>query len=153
MIVMGSDLKAGVDYIGVSAGAVIVNDKREFFLAKRSSGARDDHDKWEFPGGSIKLFETRQQAAIRNVKEKYGVEVSVIKQLGVYDVIDKKSGDHWLSTTYYCEYVAGTPRILQSDKCEEIGWFSLDEVKKLDISRISKLNLKDLNGIIIRDLR
>jgi hypothetical protein len=51
-------MKIGVHYIGVSAGAVIINNESKYFLAKRESGARDDIGKWEFLGGTIKFYET-----------------------------------------------------------------------------------------------
>lgn len=137
-------MKAGVDYIGVSAGAVIVNDDGKYFMAKRSSAARDDHGTWEFPGGTIELFETREAAAKRNVKRKYGFEIAVEEVLGVYDAIDKKAGDHWISTTFRCHYDSGQPKILDPTKCDQIGWFTLEEIKKLPLSRITKLNLADL---------
>lgn len=45
-------MKAGVDYIGVSVGALIINEKGEVFLSKRSLQARNERGKWEAPGGA-----------------------------------------------------------------------------------------------------
>ena len=67
-----------------------------------------------------------------------------MKTLGVYDVIDKIAGDHWLSTTFLCHNLSGVASINQPDKCDEIGWFDLETIEKLPLSRISKLNLMDL---------
>lgn len=137
-------MKVGLDYIGVSAGAVIRNGEGRYFLARRSNGARDDHGKWEFPGGTIKFYETREQAAKRNIAEKHGFNIAIDEPLGVYDVIDEGNRDHWISTTYLCHVVNGEAHIMQPDKCAEIGWFTLDEIAELDLSRISQLNLRDL---------
>ena len=137
-------MTVGVDYIGMSAGAVIVNDKGQYFMAKRSADARDDQGMWEFPGGTIKMYETREDAAVRNVRRKYGFEVAVDDVLGVYDVVDKKAGDHWISSTFRCHYISGEPQILDPKKCDEIGWFTLEEIKNLPLSRISRLNLVDI---------
>jgi len=38
-------------------------------------------------------METREDAMRRNIKDKYGMEVEVIKKLGVHDVIDHEQ-DH-----------------------------------------------------------
>lgn len=46
-------MKIGVEYIGVSAGAVIFNEEGKLFMAKRGAEARDDQGKWEFPGGPV----------------------------------------------------------------------------------------------------
>lgn len=132
----------------VSAGAVITNSEGKFFMAKRGENARDDQGKWEFPGGKVLPMETRENAMRRNIKEKYGMEVKIIKVLGVYDVIDEQAGDHWVSTTYFCNHASGEPQNLILNKCDEISWFSLEEIKNLPLSRITKLNLNDLNQLL-----
>lgn len=137
-------MRIGVDYIGVSAGAIIVNEDGKYFLAKRAGGARDDIGKWEFPGGSINFYETREEAARRNILDKHDLEITVERMLGAYDVIDKANKDHWISATYICKPTAGRPKIVNPEKCSDIGWFSLDELQKLDLSRITQLNVKDL---------
>lgn len=138
-------MKIGVDYIGVSAGAVISDADGRYFLARRGQAARDDVGLWEFPGGTVEFYETREAAVVRNVREKYGLDVEVEKLLGVYDVIDKSNKDHWLSTTYICHPVGGEARIVEPEKCIEIGWFKIAQVNQLPLSRISRLNLGDLN--------
>lgn len=137
-------MKMGRDYIGVSAGAVVKDDRGRYFLARRSQGARDDQGCWEFPGGSVRMSETREQAAIRIIFEKYNLQIEVERLLGVYDVIDRKQGDHWLSTTFMCHATGGDATILIPDSCDEIGWFRPGKMRTLDLSRISALNLKDL---------
>lgn len=124
-------MKIGVDYIGVSAGAVIFNEKGKIFMAKRSAQARDDQGKWEFPGGVVELFETREAAAKRNILEKYGIHIEVKKILEVYDVVDKAHNDHWVSTTYLCRWLKGEPKIMYPDKCTDIGWFTFSEAQRL----------------------
>jgi ADP-ribose pyrophosphatase YjhB (NUDIX family) len=137
-------MNIGIDYIGVSAGAIIKNNEEQYFLAKRGEKARDDQGLWEFPGGTINFYETREQAAKRNIYEKYHFEIGIDGLLGVYDVIDKIHADHWISTTYLCHVVQGTPQIMDKKKCADIRWFTLEEIKTLPISRISQLNLLDL---------
>lgn len=137
-------MRPGLDFIGVSAGAVIRNKADTYFLAKRGAMARDDQSLWEFPGGSVKLFEARETAVVRIIREKYGFAVAVISLLGVYEVIDTSQKDHWLSTTYLCEYVSGEPLIADTEKCEAIQWFDYSKLQHLDVSRITRLNMQDL---------
>lgn len=134
----------GHDYIGVSAGAVITNKEGKFFLAQRGPQARDDVGTWEFPGGSVHVFETRESAVTRIIHEKYGVTILVDSRLGVYDVIDETVGDHWLSTTYLAHIIDGQPRIVHPTKCTAIGWFTLGELQKLKLSRITTLNVTSI---------
>lgn len=148
-------MKIGIDYIGVSAGAVIVNSDGKYFLAKRAEGARDDIGKWEFPGGTVNFCETREDAAYRNMKEKHNIDIQIQSILGVYDVTDEVDKDHWVSTTYLCTLAPGSvPEITNSEKCSEIGWFSPNELQDLDLSRISLLNLRDLaSGKVFSDTK
>src|SRR4051812_4896001 len=104
-------MKIGKDFIGVSAGAVILNKAGEYFLTKRGLASRDDIGTWEFPGGAIEFYESRADAAKRNIHDKYNLIIEIDKLLGVYDVIDKENADHWISTTYVCHYKSGIPKI------------------------------------------
>jgi 8-oxo-dGTP diphosphatase len=45
-------MKQGIDYVGVSTGAMIFNEKEELFLSKRSNSVKNERGHWETPGGS-----------------------------------------------------------------------------------------------------
>lgn len=132
------------DFIGTSAGAIIYDEDGRIFVAQRWSKARDDQGLWEFPGWSIEKYETREGALRRIIDEKYGFEIEIIDLLGVYDVIDDQAGDHWISTTYRARYVRGEPRIREPEKCSGIWWYTLDTIQTMPLSRISEINLSDI---------
>ena len=67
-------MKIGIDYIGVSVGALIFNNKGEIFLNKRSQKARNAKGCWEAPGGAH-FAETREKAIKREIKEEFGVDI------------------------------------------------------------------------------
>lgn len=134
----------GRDYIGVSAGAVIFHSDGKILLAQRGGQARDDVGRWEFPGGSVRPFERREDTVKRVFLEKHGLEIEPTKLLGVYDVIDDAQGDHWVSTTYLGEVKSGVAKVMVPEKCLAIGWFALPEIEGLELSRITRLNLEDL---------
>ncbi len=50
-------MKKGIDYIGVAVGAMIKNDRGEFFLSKRSQNTKNERGCWEFPGGGVEFGE------------------------------------------------------------------------------------------------
>jgi len=62
-------MKKGIDYIGVSVGAMILNDKKELFLAKRSKNCRNERGHWEIPGGGVNFNEKLVDAIKREMKE------------------------------------------------------------------------------------
>jgi 8-oxo-dGTP diphosphatase len=63
----------------VSAGAVVLNDESKILLIK---GPRRG---WEFPGGIVENGESIQDGVIREVKEKTGIDIEVIKFCGIYN--------------------------------------------------------------------
>ncbi len=72
-------MKKGIDYIGVSGGAMIFNDKCELFLSKRSQKAKNERGTWETPGGSVDFGETLEDAVKREMKEEYDVDLQIIE--------------------------------------------------------------------------
>lgn len=136
-------MKAGLDYIGVSAGAFIVNDKREVLLCKRSMKARNEKGKWEAPGGQVHFGETREQAVKREIKEELGVDIEIVRILHTTDEILEKDKQHWLPTTFLAKIKRGqTPKILEPEKCDQIGWFSINKLPS-PISYITSLDFKE----------
>lgn len=74
-IKFNNTMKPGTDYIGVSVGVCLVNDKGEIFLAKRSQHVSNERGCWEKPGGKVDFGESLQDAIKREMKEEYGIEI------------------------------------------------------------------------------
>lgn len=68
-------MKPGIDFIGVSAGAMIFNNRGEIFLSKRSKNTTNEKGHWETPGGRVEFGESLENAVKREIKEEYGVDV------------------------------------------------------------------------------
>ena len=133
-------MKRGIDYIGVGVGAIIVDNRGRLFLARRSIKAKNEGGLWEFPGGSVELGETMAAALRREMREEFGIEITVGGLLDVVDHILIEEGQHWVSPTYRCTITAGEPHIMEPEKCAEIGWFPPDAVPK-ELTQISCENL------------
>lgn len=133
-------MKRGIDYIGVGVGAAIIKEGK-LFITKRGKKAKNERGKWEIPGGSVEYGETFEKAIKREIKEEHGIEIEILELLGICDHIIKSERQHWVSPTYICRLKRGTPKILEPDKCDEIGWFSLKEAESLSLSIITKYDL------------
>jgi 8-oxo-dGTP diphosphatase len=135
-------MKKGLDYIGVSAGALIINDIGQIFLSKRSNKCQNEKGHWETPGGSVNFGETLADATKREIFEEYGAEVELLEQFPAEDHLIPKEKQHWVATTFLAKFKKGqTPKIMEPEKCDGIGWFSLDNLPK-PLSVITKLDLK-----------
>lgn len=141
---MTKQFKKGVDYIGVGVGAAIISQDRKMFIAKRGPKAKNERGKWEIPGGSVEFGETFEAALHREIMEEIGVEVEIIELLDICDHIISEEQQHWVSPTFLCKIKSGTPQILEPEKCVEIGWFTLEEAAKLDLSIVTKYDIETL---------
>lgn len=146
-------MKPGKDYIGVGVGVMIFNDKGELLLAKRGRAAKNERGHWEVPGGSVDFGETRAEAAIREAREELGLDVVIVHELLGIDHLIPAEEQHWVTTPFIVEIPAGQePRIMEPHKCDELAWFSIDELPEpLSIATqcnvvIYKQHLKNRKG-------
>ena len=137
-------MKKGLDYIGVGAGTVILDQQGAVFLAMRGKEAQNERHKWEFPGGGVEFGETLEHALLREVKEEFDFEIEIEQLLDVVDHILPEENQHWVSPTFLCRVKSGTPRIMEPHKCDKIGWFGLNEIPEDTLTRASKKSLASL---------
>ncbi len=121
-------MKAGFDCVGVGCGAIIVNEKNETILLKRTSKTRNGAGFWAKPGGGVEFGEKIEDAVRREVKEELGVDVEIIKFLGFSEGILKSENQHWVSFNYLAKIIGGEIRNMEPEKHEEIKWFGLDNL-------------------------
>lgn len=143
-------MRKGIDYIGVGAGAVIVNPEGKLFLAKRGREARNERHKWEFPGGSVEFGERLEDALIREIREEYGISIKVLQLLDVVDHIIPQEHQHWVSPSYVCEIVGGIPRILETHKCEDIRWFDPDAIPVEELTIASRISFFSYKRFLLK---
>lgn len=136
--------KAGKDYIGVGVGALIFNDEGHLLLTLRGKKAKNERGKWEIPGGAVEFGETIENALKREIKEELDIEIEVLEMLQLCDHIIPYENEHWVSPTYICKITKGEPKILEPEKCDEIGWFSLEDAEKMPLSIVTKEDIRIL---------
>ena len=146
-------MKKGIDFIGVGVGAIIIDPDGRVFLARRGREVRNESGKWEFPGGAVEFGETLEQALVREVREEYGFEIDGLELLDVVDHIIPHEKQHWVSPTFRCRIARGSPAILEPHKCDEIGWFRVEEVDALNLTIASRKSLESLKNYLNRTNR
>lgn len=91
----------------------------------------------------MEFGETLEQAVRREMIEKYGTEIEIIKQFPAADHLIPAESQHWVATTFLVHFKQGQePKIMELDKCDEIGWFILDKLPQ-PLSIITEANLKE----------
>jgi 8-oxo-dGTP diphosphatase len=108
-----------------SAGGVVIKDKREVLLIKNPSNA------WTFPKGHIEPGETKEQAAVREVKEETNVDAEIVDYLGEISYFFTWGGVKIYKTVYFflMRYVSGIP--VPSWEVKDARFFPLEKTPKL----------------------
>jgi ADP-ribose pyrophosphatase YjhB (NUDIX family) len=74
--------------------------------------------------------------------EEYGAEIEIIEQWLSSDHIIPVDKQHWLATTFLAKFKEGQePKIMEPEKCDEIGWFNLKALPT-PLSIITKMDLE-----------
>jgi ADP-ribose pyrophosphatase YjhB (NUDIX family) len=107
--------------------AAVFNERGEILLQRRA-----DNGFWSMPGGAIDPGESVEQGALREVGEETGLQVRMVRLVGVYSdprnymITHYPGGDivHNVSLCFVCERVAGTLQL--SDESTDIGYFPVE---------------------------
>ena len=111
-------------------GIFIINDKREVLLEKRSANKRFSPNKWGLCAGHVDAYETLEDAALREIKEEVGLDVTP-KELIPYGEREITISDSNSHITYFY-YVKCNKKedefIIQEEELSEVKWFNIDEI-------------------------
>lgn len=97
---------------------VVINTKDGILLTKRAMSPFKGM--WHIPGGSVLFREPILHAINRIAQDELGIEVKIIKLLGVIECFED-DGRHTISNAYLTEISEGKPR--GSEQGKEIAYF------------------------------
>lgn len=119
----------------LGAFAVIFNDQRQVLLSHRR-----DMDAWNLPGGGVEIEEMPDDAVIREVHEETGLDVEVMRLVGVYG----KIGRNELVFTFECRVTGGQLQV--TDESDESRYFALDQIPANTLKKHAARIVDTLNG-------
>ena len=117
----------------VTVAAIITRIKDgvlHILLTRRSSSLSHFPGAWVIPGGHVELYESREQAIIREVKEETGLHFHPTL-FGVYDEIIQAREIHAVVSVY--KGPGDGELLADPHEVSEIGWFALDTVLASDL--------------------
>lgn len=109
---------------------VIIKKGNKILLLKRSQRVSHGRGEWALPGGWLELGETFEEATIREVKEEAGLKIKNPRFVAVFNERGylEKDKKHIACLVFVVNFGGGQPKNLEPEKCEEIGWFTLDNL-------------------------
>ena len=125
----------GTARIFYPVGVACIRDEQGCFLLQARA---DFPGLWSCPGGGIELGESADEAARREAREETGLEVAIVRLLGVYtgprNAVRYPNGDETqpIALCYLCRPTGGQ---LRADGAESLAcdWFSPDALPPLTI--------------------
>lgn len=133
--------------IGVGATTLVFNDKKELLL-----NLRTDTNSWGIPGGSMELYETIEETAIRELKEETGIcadELELVTVLSGKDFyFEYPNGDKMCTVIVLFKVLNYTGTLKVSDnESKALRFFPLTNLPVME-SRAEKIIKKILDNTI-----
>ena len=85
--------------------------------------------KWAFPGGFLKMEESAEEGALRELKEETGLTGAYIRQFHAFTAPDRDPRERVITIAYYA--LVRLQEVAGGDDAARAQWFSLDEVPSL----------------------
>lgn len=112
-------------------------------------GAEPFKGKWAFPGGFMKIDETAEECAIRELEEETGLKEAEIEQLHTFTAVDRDPRERVVTVAYMA--IVDLAEVKGGDDAAEARWFLLNEIPELafDHREILEMALAKLKEHII----
>ena len=133
--------------IGLGATTLVFNDKKELLL-----NLRTDTNTWGIPGGSMELYETIEETAVRELKEEAGISADELELVTILSgkeyYFEYPNGDKMCTVIVLFKVLNYTGDIKVADnESKQLKFFSLDNLPILE-SRAKAIIDKINNGSI-----
>ena len=133
--------------IGIGATSLVFNDKNELLLNLRS-----DTNTWGIPGGSMELYETVEETAVRELKEETGITAEKLELVTVLSgkdyYFEYPNGDKMCTVIVLFKVLNYSGEIKVSDnESKQLKFFKLDALPNME-SRAKSIIDKINNGSI-----
>ncbi len=111
-----------------SAGGIVLKEEKDGpkILVTQHSG----HKGWDFPKGHREIYESEEQAALREVEEEAGVKAEILERAGQTQYFYFEGGEKVLKTVvFYLMKYAGEGEATTAFEVSDKKWLPLNEVE------------------------
>lgn len=131
-LIYGNRIGKNADLLVGSSAQIYDSTGKNILLTKR-----EDNDRWCLPGGQLESGESAAETCAREVLEETGLTVEVVQLIAVYtspDMLLYYDKDHQyqvISFHFEAAVIGGSLGL--SDETTDVGFFSADEIKAMDV--------------------
>lgn len=129
----------------VAVGAVVFKEDAVLLVQRGQAPAKGS---WAIPGGSVRVGETLQQAAEREILEETGVIIRATEPVYTFDVIERdvegRVRFHYVIVDLAAEHVAGSPR--PASDAVDARWVSVAGLRRRKVNPATLKLLKERFG-------
>jgi ADP-ribose pyrophosphatase len=134
------------DHPRVGVGAVVLRDGRVLLVRRGVEPARG---LWAIPGGGLKLGETLQQGAEREIREETGIVIRAGAPIFTCDSLERDGNGrvrfHYVIVDMSADYVSGDVRA--ADDAVEARWISPAEIRNISPTKTTLKLLRQIGFI------
>lgn len=116
----------------VGVGVMVFRDGK-ILLGRRAREPRKGQ--WSIPGGTIELGETTREAATREIREEFNVEIEDIQLFDVFDCVFRDSENqvqfHYVLIEFFARHKSGEVR--PADDIDAAEWVEPKDLKKYNL--------------------
>jgi ADP-ribose pyrophosphatase len=129
----------------VAVGAVVFRNGAVLLVRR---GKPPSYGRWAIPGGSVRLGESLQAAAEREILEETGVSVRAGKPVLTFESIQRDAEGrvtyHYVIVDLEAEYLKGEP--VAADDAADARWVSNEDLRQLDVAPATRNFLREQYG-------
>jgi len=104
--------------------------------------------KWALPGGFVRVTETLEEAARRELQEETGLSQVFLEQLFTFGTVDRDPRERVVSVAHYARVNLSDHQVQAATDARDAAWFGVHDVPSLafDHARILQMALERLRG-------
>lgn len=115
----------------------VINDNKQVLLQKRSANKRFNPNKWGLCSGHVDANESLEDAAIREIKEEIGLDVTKedLHKYGEKELTLRETNSHIIYFYYIKTNKNANEFTIQTEELSEVKWFDIDDVINMIINK------------------
>ena len=104
-------------------------DGKELMVLLIERGLEPYKGMWAFPGGFIRMNETAEECARRELREETGLELDKVRELGTFSGVNRDPRERVISIAFYS--LARHSTIRGGDDAAKAKWWAIDDIPQL----------------------